>query len=116
MKELKIVKQDIQLKGILYKIKHEKQFVEILFTFHAIERIKKWKLEVQMVIETLLFPEEVLIGHNKRFIAHRRYGDHIVRAIYEYEDDVPVVITVYFPYKDRYFQGGNTYEDKILKG
>ncbi|HDD43861.1 MAG TPA: hypothetical protein ENG63_03245 [Candidatus Desulfofervidus auxilii] len=80
------------------------------------ERIKKWKLKETMIIETLLFPEEVLVGHNKRFIAHRRYENHIVRAVYEYENNIPVLVTVYFPYKDRYFKGGNIYENKIFKG
>jgi len=68
-----------------------------------------------MIIETLLFPEEVLVGHNKRFIAHHRYENHIVRAVYEYENNIPVLVTVYFPYKDRYFKGGNIYENKIFK-
>ncbi|RLG13265.1 hypothetical protein DRN69_05925 [Candidatus Pacearchaeota archaeon] len=80
------------------------------------ERIKKWKLKETMIIETLLFPEEVLVGHNKRFIAHRRYENHTVRAVYEYENNIPVLVTVYFPYKDRYFKGGNIYENKIFKG
>jgi hypothetical protein len=69
-----------------------------------------------MVVETLLSPEEVLIGHRGRFIAHRGYGDHVVRAVFEYQNRLPVLITVYFPYKDRYFKGGGIFEDKILKG
>ena len=70
-----------------------------------------------MIVETLLLPEEVLVGHGNRYIAHRRYGDHLViRAVYEYENDLPVLLTVYFPYRERYFNGGGTYEDKIFKG
>lgn len=114
--KLKIIKEEIHGKGILYKIKFKGRLIKILFTFHAIERIKKWKLKKTMIIETLLFPEEVLVGHNKRFIAHRRYENHIVRAVYEYENNIPVLVTVYFPYKDRYFKGGNIYENKIFKG
>jgi hypothetical protein len=37
-----------------------------------------------------------------------------VRAIYEYEDKIPVVITVYFPFAQRYFTGGGLYEDQIV--
>ena len=81
--KLKIIEEEIHAKGILYKIKYKGKLIKILFTFHAIERIKKWKLKETMVIETLFFPEEVLIGHNKRFIAHHRYENHIVRAVYE---------------------------------
>ncbi|MBM4166769.1 MAG: hypothetical protein FJ218_07645 [Ignavibacteria bacterium] len=68
-----------------------------------------------MVIETLLFPEEVLSGHYERFIAHRRYDKHLLRAVYEYEDGLPMLITIYFPYSERYFLGNNIYEDTILK-
>lgn len=80
-----------------------------------LKELKKWQLSEKMVIETLLFPEEVLIGHRGRYIAHKRFGSHIVRAIYEYDEKLPVLITVYFPYIDRYFKGGDIYEDKILK-
>ena len=69
-----------------------------------------------MVTETLLIPEEVIVGHQDRYIAHRRYGDHLVRAVYEYEIELPVLVTLYFPYSGRYFRGGNVYEDKIFKG
>lgn len=89
--------------------------IEILFLFHAIERILKWELTFEMAGETLLLPDEVLIGHNKRYIAHKVYGDHLVRAVYEYEGKMPVLLTVYFPYSWRYYQGGLSFEDKILK-
>lgn len=64
----------------------------------------------------LLLPEEVIIGHRNRYIAHRRYVGHLVRAVYEYEGELPVLLTVYSPYADRYFKGGGVYEDKIFKG
>jgi hypothetical protein len=60
-------------------------------------------------------PEEVPVGHRNRHLAHRRYGNHLVRAVYEYHEGLPVLVTVYFPHVDRYFEGGNTYEDKILE-
>lgn len=51
-----------------------------------------------------------LDGHNKRFIAQKKYRKHIVRAVYEYESTMPVLVTVYFPYSKEYFQGGGKYE------
>lgn len=101
-------------RGTIYKIFANGTIVFILLTFHALERIVKWRLTEQVVLRALLFPEEVLRGHRGRFIAHRRAGRHIVRAVYEYEDSMPVVITVYYPLTRRYFQGGGTYEDLIL--
>ena len=49
-----------------------------------------------------------------RYIAHKRHGEHIIRAVYEYNGEMPVVITVYFPYAERYYKGGETYADKIF--
>jgi len=103
-------------KGIIYKFQVEGKPIVILFLYHAVERMKKWSLREKMVGETLADPEEVLLGHNNRFIAHRRYGEHIVRAIYEYENELPVLVTVYFPYSKKYFEGGKKYEDKIFPG
>lgn len=103
-------------KGILYTIDISGRVIKILYLFHTIGRIKRWGITEMMVAETLLMPEEVLVGHRNRYIAHRRYSDHLLRAVYEYEDKLPVVVTVYFPYKERYFKGGGYYEDKIFKG
>jgi hypothetical protein len=88
--------------------------VQILFLFHALERIETWGLTLEIVAETLLYPEEVVVGHRDRFIAHKRYGNHLIRAVYEYDAETPVLVTVYFPYASRYFEGGGHYEDKIF--
>ncbi len=89
--------------------------VDVLLTSHAYLRTMKWGLRVKQVLEVILFPEEVVLGHRNRYIAHRLSGDHVIRVIYEYKEKLPVIITVYYPYSKRYFQGGGTYEDKILR-
>jgi hypothetical protein len=78
--------------------------------------MEKWQISLEITAKALLDPEEVLIGHNNRFIAHRCFEDHVLRAVYEYEDSIPILITVYFPYKGRYFQGGGSFEDRIFPG
>lgn len=113
---IEIINKQTHNKGKIYTIRAQEQTVQILFLSHALERIKKWELREEMVAETLLLPEEVIVGHRNRYIAHKRYGDHLVRAVYEYEEGLPVLLTVYSPYIDRYFKGGGVYEDKILKG
>lgn len=112
---IKIIDKKSHSKGTIYTLDVEEKIIKILFLFHAIERIIKWGLTEEMVIETLLLPEEVIVGHRNRYIAHRRYVNHLVRAVYEYEDRLAVLLTVYFPYVNRYFRGGGVYEDKILK-
>ncbi len=111
-----IIDKQSHKNGDIYTIKFQEKTIKILFLFHAIERIRKWEIKEEMVAETLILPEEVIIGHRNRYIAHRRYGNHLVRAVYEYEGELPVLLTVYFPYISRYFKGGDVYEDKILKG
>ena len=114
--QVEVTGKEEDQKGIIYKLEVQGKSISILFLHHAVERMKKWKLREKMVGETLTDPEEVLLGHNNRFIAHRRYGEHIVRAVYEYKNELPVLVTVYFPYSEKYFKGGKKYEDKIFSG
>jgi hypothetical protein len=109
-----ILKIDKIERGRLYFLKVGKNEIKILITFHAIERAKVWNLKDEHILSAILYPEEVLIGHRGRFIAHRRKGKHIIRTVYEYDKMLPVVITIYYPYIERYFKGGKTFADKIL--
>jgi hypothetical protein len=112
----KIVGKQFHARGEVFRIDINGFTTEILYTYHAHERIKQWGILSESVAETLLFPEEVIVGHRGRFVAHKRYGNHLVRAVYEYDADLPVLITVYYPRSDRYFEGGEKYADKIFQG
>ena len=101
-------------RGKVYEIRADEKDVSILLTYHVLDRLEKWRLTDDWVVRTMLFPEEVLIGHHGRFVAHLRRGNHLVRVIYEYEETLPVAITVYSPSVGRYFQGGGEHEDLIL--
>lgn len=112
--KVNIVATEAHERGKIYKIRADGKTVRVLFTFHSLGRMRRWRLADRRVLLALLFPEEVLRGHRGRFIAHRRVGRHVVRAVYEYEGKTPVVVTVYYPFAERYFQGGEIYEDQIL--
>jgi len=112
----KIVEKQFHTRGEVFRIDIDGSLTRILYTHHALERIKQWGILPENVTETLLFPEEVVVGHRGRFIAHKRYGNHIIRAVYEYDITLPVLITVYFPRYERYFEGGRKYADKIFQG
>ena len=114
MNAFKIISRIVEQAYIVFEIQIKTKQIIIKFTLHIIERIKLWDLEENNVIEALVFPDEVVAGHGKRFIAHKAKNSKIIRAIYEYRQNVPFVITVYAPSKERYFQGGNNYADKIL--
>ncbi len=109
-----VVGRNPHVKGFLITFEINDDKVDIIFTTHALSRMEKWQITVERAAETLLEPDEVLSGHNKRFIAHRCFGAHVLRAVYEYDESIPTLVTVYFPYKERYFQGGGRFEDKIF--
>ena len=108
------INHTIVQKGALFTFEKNDKQAQLLLLNHALERMDKWRLTLEMVAETLLDPEEVLVGHHGRFIAHRCFDEHVLRAVYEYDAAIPVLVTVYFPYKMRNFQGGGCYEDTIL--
>jgi len=101
-------------RGRLYQVRIGGKAISVLVTFHALRRATTWRLTDRRVLQAVLCPDEVLRGHRNRFVAHLRSGTHVVRAVYEYEQRVPVVVTVYHPSAARYFRGGGTYEDHIL--
>ena len=113
--KIKISKEKSQVRGKLFTFAFHELFVDVLFLYHALERAQKWELSIEQIAETLFSPDEVLKGHFDRYIAHKLYDKHILRAVYEYDNNIPVLVTVYYPYAKRYFQGGLTYEDKIFK-
>jgi len=51
---IEIVAKTTHPQGMLYRVRIEGHAMSILFLFHAIERMKKWGLSDQMVLETLL--------------------------------------------------------------
>lgn len=112
----KITGKRFHTRGEIFRIDINGSVIEILYTHHALERIKLWEIPSESVTEALLLPEEVIVGHRGRFIAHKRYGNHLIRAVYEYDATLPVVITVYYPRSNRYFEGGEKYADKIFQG
>jgi len=87
--------------------------VTVLLTNHLLDAAKEYSLEVEEVLNAVLFPDEVIRGHSRRFVAHKLLNDYLIRVVYEYENGIPVVITLYIARKERYFRGG-IYEDKIL--
>jgi hypothetical protein len=111
---IKILATEDKSNGRLYKIDAEGSGLQLLFTWHSLGRITFWNLSVEQVLEALLYPDEVVIGHFNRYITHKRHNGNVIRAVYEYNDDVPVLITVYKPSADRYFEGGGKFADKIL--
>jgi len=70
-----IIDKVLHPKGVLFTFDKKGKQVQILFLTHAIDRMAKWKLTHEMLEETYrMGPEEGLIGHHNRFLAHKCYG------------------------------------------
>lgn len=110
----KIKETEEKSNGTFYRIEADGLKLQLLFTWHSLDRIAFWNLRVEQVLVALLYPDEVVTGHFNRYIAHKRHNGHVVRAVYEYHEDMPVLITVYKPSANRYFEGGGKFADKIL--
>ena len=111
---IEIASEEPHPRGKLYTVRVRGKDCRVLLTFHSLGRIKRWGLSIKDVLVALISPSEVVTGHHGRFIAHLPLNGHILRAVYEYEGRIPVVITVYKPRKDRYYKGGGSYEDRVL--
>lgn len=79
---------DKKERGKVYYLRINEREVDIMVTWHALDRSGTWRIGTEEVLDALLNPEEVIKGHSNRYIAHKRHGDHIIRAIYEYEDKI----------------------------
>ena len=103
--EVKITRIEDAERGRIYYVVVQNKELKIMITTSE-ERLNRWSIDINKLFEALLYPEEVLAGHYGRFIAHKRYGTHIVRAVYEY-DKFTSSSNSLLPF-------GGTYADKIL--
>ena len=110
---IKITSKKYISRGKIIEIEVKNVRITLLLTWHLLDALRDYDFKVEDVLEIVIFPDEVVRGHNKRFVAHKLLNDYIVRAVYEYENELPVIITLYIAKRKRYFRGG-IYEDKIL--
>lgn len=87
--------------------------INVLLTWHLLDAAEEYDFPQEKLLEFLLFPDEVVIGHGNRFVAHKKLKEHLARIVYEYENNTPVVISFYIAKVDRYYKGG-IHEDKVL--
>ena len=111
--DITIISEKIIRRGKIITLKVDEREVTLLLTNHLLDAAEEYDVGMERVLSALLFPDEVVRGHSGRFVTHKLLNDYLIRVVYGYENDVPVVITLYIARKGRYFRGG-VYEDKIL--
>jgi len=80
--------------------------IEIVFTKHAEERMARYGIPRELVIEALENPDEVVPGYRGRLIAHKYLDSYVLRVVFEKQDDVIIVVTAYRARKERYVEHG----------
>ncbi len=79
--------------------------MKIIIPNYAKERIKKYNLNEELIINALKNPDEIVAGYENRLIAHKLLDKHLLRVVYiKIDDDGLKVITVYPSKKKRYWR------------
>ncbi|MBS3062169.1 MAG: DUF4258 domain-containing protein [Candidatus Diapherotrites archaeon] len=76
--------------------------MEVVFTNHALERMKKYDFPSTLVLESLENPDRIELSNNKRKIAQKRLNGYVLRVIYEENRNLYTIITVYRAKRERY--------------
>jgi len=66
--KFQVVYTQDQARGKLYRINVSGKEIDLMMTWHALERMKVWNLDISRVLLALLDPEEVIVGHHGRYI------------------------------------------------
>lgn len=101
-------------RGVRYRVEAGLESVEVVVSFHALARARRWHTGLENVLRALVAPEEVLRGHRGRFVAHRRDARGLLRVVYAYERAAPFVVTIHHPSATLEFEGRSTHEDHVL--
>ena len=73
---LNIISIEKKERGKIYHIRINNEDIELMITGHAIDRSEMWGVDADSVIDALVYPEEVVIGHRSRYIAYKRGGTY----------------------------------------
>ena len=76
--------------------------MNIEFTTHSLERMRKYGVDKAMVGKTLGAPDLVTKGHTERRVYQRRLNGHVLRVIVEEYKSLLVIITTYKARSVRY--------------
>ena len=78
--------------------------MEIIYTKHAVERIKLRKINKKDVENAIAKPSKI-IDKNDIKICQKPLGNKILRVVYRLQDNTYIVITAYLTTKRKYMSG-----------
>jgi len=66
-----------------------------VYTSHAEHRIRQRRISKARIERTVLQPDKVLAGFEKRMLAQRDFSGSTLEVVYVQEQDVIVIVTAY---------------------
>jgi len=78
--------------------------MKIIFTSYAEDTISDRAIPKEEIIDALLFPFEIKEGMDGRFIAHKIFGEKLLRVVFEISKNTYIVVTAYYTNQRRYIE------------
>jgi translation initiation factor IF-3 len=76
--------------------------MRIVYSEHARQNMLERKIHERLVAGALSFPDKIILSRKGRKIAHKKFGNRLLRVVYKETDKVYIIVTVYFSRSDRY--------------
>lgn len=76
--------------------------MNIIYTDYAEETLKDREISKEGIESTLLNPIRIVEGKKGRKIAHKMFGDKLLRVVFDTEANAYKVITAYYTKPKRY--------------
>ena len=68
----------------------------IVFSAHAVQRIRARKISRLLVVETIKHPQKIISGNRGRKLRQRKFGDKILEVITITEGSDIIIVTQYW--------------------
>ena len=76
--------------------------MKIIYSEHAKQNLLERKIPESYVLETLDYPEKIIVSRKGRKIAQKQIGNRLLRVIYKETEKVYIIVTVYYAKSERY--------------
>jgi len=83
--------------------------MKIVYTDYAEATLIERRISKKEVEDTLLNPSEIVDGKHDRKMAQKRFGNKLLRVIFEIHANAYIVITTYFTKAERHIKNADNF-------
>ena len=76
--------------------------MKTIITDHAKKRMLDYNVSIDLVNNTLNYPDNILDTYGKRNIYQKKLNGHVLRLVVEESEEIRIVVTVYKARSGRY--------------